>query len=434
MAHRRSLQKRIQFWLAGYALLLTVAVFVHGYLVNEFAERLIWDSLLETELNHHLQRSREDPSYRWTDTEGLQLYRNGDGRPPPPALAALPDGIHDEMMLGTREVLVLARHVDGARYTLVLDITDLEHREDLLTLFVLGTAVALVLALGLLASLGLRRALRPLTDMAGDIARLEPDHSDQRVALPDDASSELAVIAGALNDYLGRHERFVERERVFIDTASHELRTPMAVIAGALELALAQPGLPAAAQNQVQRAHRTVRDVEQLISLLLVLAKDPGRLSKISDHVPLHELIPEIIDDHRYLTRGKDLVLSADRLAPCTVHLPIAVVQAAIGNLLRNAIENSDQGEIRVQLSADATITIHDPGHGMTPEEISRIYAQIARHGERAGGGIGMDLLGRLCEHLGWGLRIESVPGRGTVSTLALRGTATPPVRGTGRG
>ena len=40
-------------------------------------------------------------------------------------------------------------------------------------------------------------ALRPLTDMAGDIARLEPDHSDQRVALPDDASSELAVIAGA---------------------------------------------------------------------------------------------------------------------------------------------------------------------------------------------------------------------------------------------
>ena len=65
-------------------------------------------------------------------------------------------------------------------------------------------------------------------------------------------------------------------------------------------------------------------------------------------------------------------------------------------------------------------IDVEDDGHGMTPEEISRISAQIARGGGREGGGIGLDLLARLCEHLGWRLSFVSAPGRGTVSRLYL--------------
>ena len=109
-----------------------------------------------------------------------------------------------------------------------------------------------------------------------------------------------------------------------------------------------------------------------------------------------------------------------DALAPCSVAAPLHIVQAAVGNLLRNAIENSDRGEIHVRLDADATVTLEDPGHGMAPEDISRIYAQMARGGSRDGGGIGLDLLARLCEHLGWTLSIQSVPGRGTISRLRL--------------
>ena len=65
-------------------------------------------------------------------------------------------------------------------------------------------------------------------------------------------------------------------------------------------------------------------------------------------------------------------------------------------------------------------MVVQDPGHGMTPEEISRIYALLARGGSREGGGIGLDLLARLSEHLGWTLSIQSAPGRGTISRLRL--------------
>ncbi len=421
MPRRRSLQRRLTGWLAGYALLLAAAIFAHGFAINEHAERLLWNSLLEVELQQHLRHGREQPGYRWRDTDTLQLYRDGDGSVVPTPLRGLDAGIHDELWLDGRQTVVLVRDVEGVRHTLVLDITDLEDREQALTLMVLGSAVVLVLALVLLMGWGLRRALRPLSELAGDIAALAPDRLGQQVHPSADATAELLVISGAVNDYLARHDRFIERERLFIDTASHELRTPTAVITGAIELALQQPGLPDGARTQMLRAQRTARSVEQLISLLLVLAKDPGRLAHNSDRIELDELVAEIIDDHGYLMQGKQLTVDASGVQRCAIQAPIAIVQAAIGNLLRNAIENSDQGQIRVRLTPDATLTIEDPGHGMTPEEIARIYAQMARTAGRDGGGIGLDLLARICDHLGWELRFDSEPDRGTTTVLRLR-------------
>ena len=109
------------------------------------------------------------------------------------------------------------------------------------------------------------------------------------------------------------------------------------------------------------------------------------------------------VEDHRHLTRDKDLDLALGPLPHCEIVAPAAIVQAAVGNLLRNAIENSGRGRIRVRLQADATVVIEDPGHGMSPEEISAIYARVARGGGgRDGGGIGLELIARLCDHLGW--------------------------------
>lgn len=227
------------------------------------------------------------------------------------------------------------------------------------------------------------------------------------------------MIAEALNDYIARNELYVQRERVFIDSMSHELRTPIAVIAGAAELAAAQPGVPDAARQQIARISRTGREIERLIALLLVLAKEPGRLAQASDRIDLAQLLPEIIDDHLPMAREKGLVLALQPPPRCEILAPMPVVQAAIGNLLRNAIENSDSGGIDIRIDA-AAVVIDDPGHGMTPEEISAIYARMARGGGRERGGIGLELISRLCEHLGWTLEITSRPGQGTTTRLDL--------------
>ena len=420
---RSSLGRRTFWWLLAYIALATGALFFAVSYVHESAEHAVWQSLLGTELDNIVGRMRNEPDYRWQDSDTMRLYGPGNGQAWPEVLADAAPGLHDGVEIEGRRSTAMVREEDGlGRMALVLDITDFDALEQFVTRWSVIAAASLIVITLLMASLGSGRLFLPLRRLAGDIQQLRPEAPQQRVEVDAHGSSELFVIADALNGYLSRHERFVERERVFIDMASHELRTPMAVIAGATELALRQPDLPESARVQVQRAHRTARDVEQLISLLLVLAKDPGRLARNNDRIALDELIPEIVEDHRYLMRGKALEIDAGVLRHCEVLAPIAIVQAAIGNLLRNAIENSDKGTIRVRLDADATVTIEDPGHGMAPEEVARIYAQMARSTGRDGGGIGLDLLARLCEHLGWRLAFSSVPGRGTRATLAIRG------------
>jgi signal transduction histidine kinase len=363
---------------------------------------------------------RDDPGYRWTNTNNMALYDARDAASLPPPLQGLGPGLHDAVTIGDGSYVVLVREVDGRALMLALDITDFEQREVHTAVNVVGTGLGLIVVLGLIVAWATHRMVRPLSRMAEQIGGLRPDQPAQRVDVQGSASSELHVIADALNDYLQRNDRFVERERVFIDTASHELRTPVAVISGSAELALQQPDLPAGARHQLTRIRRTARDVEELISLLLVLAKDPARLSRSSDRVALDQLLPEIIEDHRHLTRDKALAIVLVSAPMRPILAPLPIVQAAIGNLLRNAIEHSDRGEITVRLEAPATVVIVDPGHGMTPEEISAIYARIARGGGDRSDGIGMDLISRLCEHLGWRLRIASGQGSGTTTTLTF--------------
>ncbi len=421
MATRNGLRRRILTWLLVYVSLLSVAIFIGGLIVNEEAERMVWESLLRAELHHYQDRLEADPGYRWTDTDDMTLYRWDDSPPPPKVLRALGPGLHDDIWVEGKLRVVMIQDLAGGRVALALDITEFEGLEETISSGIVVGMFAAVILLGLLLAWGLGRAIRPLSVMAGDITRLQPERGRQRIEVEPKASDELRVIADAFNDYLNRSERFVERERAFINSASHELRTPIAVIGGAARLAHDQDGMPPAAREQMQRILRNVRQIEQLISLLLILAKDPERLAAVSDTVSLDELLPEIVEDHRHLTEGKDLALRTGTLPSVRITAPVAIVQAAIGNLLRNAIENSDRGVIDIRLDADATVTIADPGHGMSPEEISRIYAQMARGEARDGGGIGLDLIARLCEHLGWHLDIDSAPERGTVARLRFR-------------
>ena len=421
MATRPLLKHRILHWLFVYAVLLSAAVLAGGYIIHERVEHLAWESLLRAELDYYGQRTQANAAYRWRDTDTLRLFGVAGAPPLPAVLRPLDPGLHDDMTLDGVSSVVLIEQINGKPVAMALNLTEFEGVEGAITAAVAAGTVIVILILGLVVMWRLGRVIQPLAMLAHQVEELKPAEPNQKVVLDEDASAEMVVIADAFNDYLRRNQSFVEREHAFIASSSHELRTPIAVIAGASELVLDQADVPQAARNQVARIHRTARNVEQLISLLLTLAKDPSRLADASDHVALDQLLPEIMEDHRYLTRDKDLTLVLEAMSPCEIVAPVTIVQAAIGNLLRNAIENSDRGEIRISLQSDATVVIEDPGHGMSPEEISEIYARMARGGGRDGGGIGLDLISRLCEHLGWNLAFSSVSGRGTRTTLRLR-------------
>lgn len=423
MAVERSLSLRITLWVVLYMLVLSIAVIALGNSINERAERMVWKSMLHSEIDHFDRRRADDPGYRWRDIEGASLYGAGSGRSMPAELARYKPGLHDEVRFEGRDHVLLVRILDGQRQALMMDIGDFERNEFRLSAAMLAAVVLVLVLLGLGMGWALRRLVSPLAGMAGEIGRLRPDQAGQRIEPAPNASSEMMVIANALNDYLARNERFVERERRFVATSSHELRTPVAVISGAAEIALGGESMPPGVRHQLERIQRTAQGVEQLIALLLVLARDPARLSAISATFSLDAMLPGVVDDHRHLCAGKELELVVAPMPRCKVHAPEGIVRAAIGNLLRNAIENSDRGTIALALDERGVVAIEDPGHGMSPGEIAALYARMARDGDPAatrGGGIGFELVARLCEHLGWGLRIEPRAPQGTRAILDL--------------
>ena len=422
MRRPASLRRRMVLWLLAFAAVVSILVFAIGIHVHEHAEHAAWRSLLGSELTAIEEHSARDPGYRWQDSDTLRLYRLDAADGVPDVLQGLHNGLHDNIQVDGRLSAVMVRPSEKmGRLALVLDIEDFHEMESFAERSALLGGIVLIVVTGLAAWLGVSRLVRPLAVLADDIGRLHPGAQAQRIKVARGGSSELYVIADALNDYLERNAQFVERERVFITTASHELRTPLAVIGGATELALDHPDLPPRARQQMQRVLRTSQGVEELIQLLLVLAREPERLSALSEQVELDSVVRQVVDDHAHLLGDKQLVIEYGAVSRCTILAPPGVVQAAVGNLLRNAIENSDSGVVRVSLSADAVATIEDPGHGMTPEEISMIHARLARgsdHGQPEG--IGLELIARLCEHLGWRLSFASRLPQGTRATLDL--------------
>jgi signal transduction histidine kinase len=418
------LYRRVVWWLLGYLALISLAVFSVGNYVHEHAEHAAWRALLNSELDSIVEHTEHEPHYRWQDSDTLSLFRFNEANMPA-SLRTLHPGLHDGVMIGERETAVMVRDTGSmGRVALALDITDFHDLEQFATRWVMLAGIIMIFVTVLMASFGMERMVRPLSLLAQHIGALRPGVQGQRIDVDPRGSSELHTIADALNDYLDRNEQFVERERVFISTASHELRTPIAVMTGAAELALEQPGLPERARQQMQRVLRTAQGVEQLIELLLVLARDPARLAARAERIALDQLLPEIVDDHRHLLGDKDLSIGI-QAAPVDIVAPLAVVQAAIGNLLRNAIENSGRGHIELRLTSAAVLTLQDPGHGMSPEEIAAIHARMAR-GERGDrGGIGLELIARLCEHLGWTLQLQPCQPRGTLASLDF-GTSRP--------
>lgn len=416
---RTSLARQISLGLVIYGVLLSAALLAHGLLVNEQVERMVWQARLDAEMDAIFSRERDDPGYSWDGGGTFDLFRFHASHPVPAdvptEVAMLLPGLHDEIRFEGKEWVALVRDdSNSVRHVLALDIEGFEAMEWVLLRPIIGSSIMAMLILSVAVFFSARLLTLPLRNMASRIAALVPDRRGQRVDIPAYASTELKVIADALNDYLARNDRFVERERAFIDSASHELRTPLTVIRGAVQVARTASGESEEVRYQLRRIARTTAEMEELVAMLLVLARDPMRIRDTAESIQLDEIVESIASDHQVLCEGRALRLVIGPLVPCTVVAPEAVVRVAVGNLLRNAIEHSDQGSIHVLLGADAVMEIRDPGHGMTPEEISALYARIAR-GEDRGGGIGLALIARLSEHLGWQLDIQPAPGgRGT--------------------
>ena len=298
------------------------------------------------------------------------------------------------------EARLLARPAAGPRGEsfVVVTAASLDDRNESLrnlrTLLIIGMPVALLLA-SLAGYLVSGRALGPVEAMRRRAAAISAAEPEERLPLPE-ANDEIRRLGETLNGMLGRLEAAIERERSFVDDASHELRPPRAMHKTELELALRYAKSPEEMRAAISSAIVEVDRLIQLAEDLLVLARsEEGKLALQLRRVRVAELLTDMRERFAARAReaGRSLVVApSDGLA---VEGDRVRLEQALANLIENAFQHGD-GEITLRArEAGSGVQIHveDAGRGFAPGFTEKAFERFTRADPaRAGGGTGLGL------------------------------------------
>lgn len=242
-------------------------------------------------------------------------------------------------------------------------------------------------------------ALRPVRRMSERAARLSLANPAARLPQPP-GGDEIAQLGATLNEMLARIAGTMAHERAFVDHASHELRTPIAVLRGELELLLIEMREGEAPSAAIEAVTSALEEADRLSSVaqgLLVLARaDAGRLATERHPLSLEEVASAVVDrtptgDITVEVAGGGATVLADR----------AGLERVVGNLVQNALRFARQ-HVLVTIEAGggtdgdlATLVVADDGPGFAPAVLGVAFDRFARADDarnRADGGAGLGL------------------------------------------
>ena len=302
--------------------------------------------------------------------------------------------------------------------------------------FLLALPLALSLV-GLGGWLVAGRALRPMRAIAETAAHVTARGLDQRIPISDE-DPEIARVIEVLNRMMDRLENSFHQATRFSADASHELKTPLAIMQGELENAL-QEALPGSREQQVfsNLLEETQRLKTITRGLLLLARADAGQLKPAMEPVNLSVLLEEIIEDTRILAAESRLVFEVELAPEITIPADPTLLHTALLNLFVNAVKfNEPGGTIRVTLKSpgnEALLTIGNSGPGIPADDQDRIFTRFhrvdaARQRKVEGIGLGLSLAREIVRAHGGELQLlESRPGW-TVFRMRMRLGETGPV------
>ena len=208
------------------------------------------------------------------------------------------------------------------------------------------------LVLGFLATHLLNRRLSGPTLALTQWAQTLEIGSSTGEVHPDFKYDELNIVADRLAKETSRLAEFIERERTFLRHASHELRTPIAVIRGTMEV-LQKRGVADDVGERLGRIERANRSMQNLVETLLWLSRE-DEPNPEPVQIDLAKVVKTTIDDHSYLLRGKSVVVRADfESEHIRLYCASVPTQIILSNLIRNAFQHTIEGDVLVDVTSD---------------------------------------------------------------------------------
>ncbi len=292
---------------------------------------------------------------------------------------------------------------------------------------VLGSPVLLVVA-----SVGgywmSGRALQPVDAISQAAAQISPQQLSAR--LPDrGVDDELDRLSKVLNGMLGRLEIAFKRITEFTADASHELRTPVAIIQTTAELMQGRSRTLDEHHHSWGTVRAETERMSKLLADLLALARsDAGQTDLEFDAMDLSETARNAALEMRVIADCRGVRLTVDAAAPCPIQGDADALRRAVCILLDNAIKFTPaSGEVKLTVSRQRTakITVSDTGVGIEPQALPFIFDRFYRvakdrNRQTGGTGLGLAIARLIVEGHGGELMAESALQQGSTFTIAL--------------
>ncbi|CDM64241.1 sensor histidine kinase [Pyrinomonas methylaliphatogenes] len=342
------------------------------------------------------------------------------------------------LRLGGEEWRAFARTLKfrGQTYE-VLALRSLHDRHETLQRLRLVFLAAIPLSL-LLAGFGgyflARRSLAPVSEMSARAASISAANLDERLPIINE-HDELGQLAAVINGLLARLQTSFEQQRRFMADASHELRTPVAIICGEAEVALSRGDRSSEElRESLEIVYDEGRRMARIVEDLLLLARaDAGQYPLAPTNFYLDELLEEVVHAMRTLAAHRGVKLCAEYDRELIFNGDENLIRRMLINLLDNAIKYTKRASaVRAICKRDSThyvITISDAGPGIPPEAQSRIFERFWRldparsrsemAGAGSGAGLGLSIAAWIAAVHGG--KIELVRSDETGSTFAAR-------------
>jgi two-component system OmpR family sensor kinase len=287
------------------------------------------------------------------------------------------------------------------------------------------------LLLGALGSYWLAtRAFIPIDRLTRTARQIKAGDLHRRVPIPP-AHDEVHRLAETLNEMIERLDQAFARQRRFVADASHELRTPVAVIQSMADLALSQEPIPQEYATLLENITAETERLGHLISDLLALARsDEGQTILEQEPVRLDLLTRAVAANAEVLAAEHGITVQVLPGEAITILGDEARLIQAVMNLLDNAILYTNAGG-QVILSVkrkgnQALLTICDTGIGIAPEHLSHIFERFYRvdpvrvRTEGNSSGLGLSIVEWVVQAHGGSIMVESQVGQGSTFTVTL--------------
>ncbi|MBN2638571.1 MAG: HAMP domain-containing histidine kinase [Bacteroidales bacterium] len=271
------------------------------------------------------------------------------------------------------------------------------------------------------------KGIKPVTTIIHTAKKITQSNLEERIPVPQN-KDELYQLVQTINQLLDRIENAIKREKRFTSDAAHELKTPLQVMKGNMEILMRKPRTTEEYQNKISQCMKEVDRMSHLTDQLLMLARFESQKEALKkEEVMLNEVIEQIIFRRTDLLDEKKIKFSFNNEKDILINTDPYLLNIILENLLSNAIKYTpEEGEININTGfydKNPYLQIRDTGVGIPKEEQSKIFdrfyrSEAMKHPGIKGSGLGLSIVKRLTEILSLNFTLESESGKGTTISI----------------